>query len=597
MTVVIPRVMESETSENYNSDNEDFDDQDIDEFEDANDIPISEDMTLERAIAEAEIAINYFFNNQFIEAKNLMTPHAGTSIYHSLGHAVFQFLEAILTFDPQHISNASKTLKQSLHVCNRFRKKNTLGESLGKIVKRNNYDQFTEMEAHAELCHAECLLLKSMLTFMEDETLSSFIKAGIKIRSCFNSYKECNQILKKSKWDENSTKIHFEGGVKMGIGAFNLMISMLPSRVIRLLEFIGFSGNKQVGLKELVEGYQLGGIRQILCIMNLLGYNLIVIPVLSHGEGDLKISEEILEKQLSKHPSGVWFLFFKGRLEFLKGNLDTSVEYYTKSWKSQDMWPQFHHICFWELLWLNCVKTDWREALTYSNYLIKESRWSKCLYSYQKACLMIMIKNELSSKELEEIDNLMRNVPRYKQRIAGKSLPMEKFAIKKSARYFAQDNDLVLPVLELMFLWNLFKIFKNFSIASKVYKTVERALKSINSKSTPSKYDTDNRALILLLQGACLRHMGSPLQALECLETVISLQKEIIEDTYLVPYAIVELALIEWSNGNKEKAILALEDAKRNYTGYSLESRLHFRIHTALSEFKAEFKADLKSQQ
>lgn len=48
---------------------------------------------------------------------------------------------------------------------------------------------FFAEEIHAELCYAEALLLKSMLTFVEDETLVSFIKAGLKIRSCFNSYK------------------------------------------------------------------------------------------------------------------------------------------------------------------------------------------------------------------------------------------------------------------------------------------------------------------------------------------------------------------------------------------------------------------------
>lgn len=139
---------------------------------------------------------------------------------------------------------------------------------------------------------------------------------------------------------------------------------------------------------------------------------------------------------------------------------------------------------------------------------------------------------------------------------------MEKFAIKKSDRYFAQKKFLLLPVIELMFVWNLFKICKKFNIASNIYKLIEKALADINSNIHPSKYDNDNRALVLLLKGACLRHMGSPLQALECLETVISMQKDIIEDTYLVPYAIVELAFVEWENNNKERAILALEDAK-----------------------------------
>ncbi|KAJ8950273.1 hypothetical protein NQ318_021128 [Aromia moschata] len=515
--------------EDYNSDS-DIDDQDLDEFQDAEDIS------------------------------------SNVSMYHSMGHSVFLFLEAILTFERQSIVNASRALKQSLIICNKFRKKNTIGESLGKMVKKTNFEQYTEEEAHAELCHAECLLLKSMLTFMEDETLASFIKAGIKIRSCYNSYKNCQQILLKKKWSKDESKVHFESGVRMGIGTFNLMISMLPSRVIKLLEFIGFSGNKQKGLEDLHKGFEMNGLRQILCIMTLLGYNLIVLHVLSHKEGDVKICEEILQKQLKKHPDGVWFLFFQGRLDFMKGNLDSSIQWYTKSWKSQNLWPH--------------LKTEWKEALVYSSQLIAHSKWSRSLYSYQKAVIMCMIKDELSQSDKQLMDDLMRDVPKYKQRIAGKSLPMEKFV----------GRTLVLPVIELMFVWNLFKILKHYNVASKIYRLIEKALLNINSTVKPSKYDKDNKALVLLLKGACLRHMGSPLQALECLKTVISMQKEIIEDTYLVPYAIVELALIEWQNGHKEKAILALEDAKKNYTGYSLESRLHFRIHTALSDYKAEMK-------
>ncbi|XP_019765054.1 tetratricopeptide repeat protein 39B isoform X2 [Dendroctonus ponderosae] len=584
--------MEHPVEDNYECENN-MEDDDSEEFEDANDFTVEldvKDMTLHRALEEAKQAIFYFFNNQFTEAKQLMSPYATVSVYHALGHAIFLFLEAILTVEPAAIRSASKALKDALVVCNRFRKKNTIGESIGKMVKKNRYEQYTEMEAHAELCHAECLLLKSMLTFMEDETLSSFIKAGIKIRSCFNSYKECQQILFKRQWENEETKLHFESGVKMGIGTFNLMISLLPSRIIKLLEFIGFSGHKDQGLSELIEGYQLNGIRQILCIMTLLGYNLIVMHVLSHRDGDTVICQEMLNKQLKKHPDGVWFLFFQGRLEFMKGNLNESIKYYTRSWKSQDLWPQFHHVCFWELLWVHCLKCEWREALKYSTILSEKSKWSKCLYMYQKAVIMIMMKDDLTFEEQLERDNLMRDVPKYKQRIAGKSLPMEKFAIKKSERYFSQKKLLILPVLELMFMWNLLKIMKNFSIAGDIITLIEAAETEVDSNLKPSKYDHDNKCLVYLLKGACLRHMGAPHQAIHYFEKVIGFQKEIVEDHYLVPYAIVELALVEWEQGHKEKAYLALEDAKKNYTSYSCESRLHFRIHTALSELKVELK-------
>lgn len=60
----------------------------------------------------------------------------------------------------------------------------------------------------------------------------------------FKIYRECNNILSQRKWENLNSKLHFESGVRMGMGTFNLMISLLPGRVIKLLEFIGFSGNK-----------------------------------------------------------------------------------------------------------------------------------------------------------------------------------------------------------------------------------------------------------------------------------------------------------------------------------------------------------------
>lgn len=140
---------------------------------------------------------------------------------------------------------------------------------------------------------------------------------------------------------------------------------------------------------------------------------------------------------------------------------------------------------------------------------------------------------------------------------------MEKFAIKRAERYYNQNQSLILPVIELMYIWNMFKILKgHFSTAERIFKLIDRAQKKLNSAPAANKYHNDNVALLYLLKGACLRQMGSPLQALECLEFAISLQKSICEDHYIVPYAIVELALIEWDRGNKHKAVLALEDAK-----------------------------------
>lgn len=74
------------------------------------------------------------------------------------------------------------------------------------------------------------------------------------------------------------------------------------------------------------------------------------------------------------------------------------------------------------------------------------------------------------------------------------------------------------------------------------------------------------------------------------------MQKSLKEDYFIIPYAIVEIAFLHIDQGRFELAISCLEDAKKNYTGYSLESRLHFRIHTALSELRESPSKDINNE-
>lgn len=55
------------------------------------------------------------------------------------------------------------------------------------------------------------------------------------------------------------------------------------------------------------------------------------------------------------------------------------------------------------------VKLDWREATLFATYLVERSKWSRTIYTYQKAVIMMMINpNEMSKTELDTIDQLMR---------------------------------------------------------------------------------------------------------------------------------------------------------------------------------------------
>ena len=72
----------------------------------------------------------------------------------------------------------------------------------------------------------------------------------------------------------------------------------------------------------------------------------------------------------------------------------------------------------------------------------------------------------------------------------------------------------------------------------------------------------DDLCLVTLLKGMCLKFMKSPLQAEECFNLVIGRKSEIKRDTYLVPYAMFEKALLLKGQGNFQGASELMEKAK-----------------------------------
>lgn len=51
--------------------------------------------------------------------------------------------------------------------------------------------------------------------------------------------------------------MHFESGVRLGIGAFDLFVSMFPNKLAKLLEYVGFHANRDVALIELNKSVNL----------------------------------------------------------------------------------------------------------------------------------------------------------------------------------------------------------------------------------------------------------------------------------------------------------------------------------------------------
>uniref|UniRef100_A0A8C1ZJM4 Tetratricopeptide repeat protein 39B n=1 Tax=Cyprinus carpio TaxID=7962 RepID=A0A8C1ZJM4_CYPCA len=468
-------------------------------------------MDLRTSIEECSMALHLVLNNKFSEALDLLRPWCKDSMYHALGYSSILAMQATMTFEHKDIQAGMATIKETLQTCQRFRKRNSVVESISSLMSKQSPDSLKAEEMHAEICYAECLLQKATLTFIQDENMISFIKGGIKIRTSYQIYKDCQSLLNMSQGVGGDSEAfrQFEGGVKLGIGSFNLMLSLLPARILRLLEFIGFSGNREFGLSQLRDGAGSHSLRSILCVLTLLFYHTYVSLILGTGEGNLVEAEALLEPYIERFP--------QAQVKFQEC---VSV---------QQQWRQIHHLCYWELMWCHSFQQQWRDAYRYADLLCRESRWSK-------------VTHLMSTK------NTHTHTHTHTHTLSHTHTHTHTLNIMMHLWFFVTQ--------EMMYVWNGFTIVgKRADATESLLITIERAEEQLRNDPNPSEFHPDDQCLVQMLKGLCLKHLGRLLQAELCFTQVLSSEKRIRYDHYLIPFTLYELGLLYKQQGDYVKKL------------------------------------------
>uniref|UniRef100_H2YMJ0 Tetratricopeptide repeat protein 39B n=1 Tax=Ciona savignyi TaxID=51511 RepID=H2YMJ0_CIOSA len=552
------------------------------QFEDAsNQISTNDCVDLNTTLAEVNVAINLFFNNQFDEAKKLMTERCETSMYHALGLSTLLFLEATLTFEQAIKSSAFLTIPTSQTV-------SSLHSSPHIMVCSANQLLFHLVELHAEVIFAELNLFRAALTFIQDENLISFIRGALKVRLCYQTYNHCHKLSQSKAVTCKNHSADFIGASLLGCGAFNIGLSLLPPKILSLLEWIGFTADRKKGMQQLKEGFNNVNLRSSLISLFILGYNLFITVHIGTHDADLDYVEQILPKMMGKFPNGVFFYLYAGRLEQLKGNFAKAIEHLEKAANLQNEWKQFAHACYWELMWCHAIQFRWREAAEYADMLRKDSNWSKCTYNYLRASFLYMVDG-CGAQHKEVINTLFREMPSLKQRFAGKSIPMEKFLLRKARKYFEQNEFLLLPAHEMIYVWNGLIMLKEtkelrdkhfIMIQQEELALEERKEKASNMPEQSFNY-YDDYCLLNLLKGVCLRFDQQTMKSELCFTDIRENYKGINKDHYLAPAALADLAWMCIEEGRNGEAHAHLKYSRKTYSHYSMESRIHFRMHAA----------------
>lgn len=153
------------------------------------------------------------------------------SMYHALGCSSLKFLQALMTNEEEAVMAAMESAKNTLQICEKRRKKFGLFMTVSNAITGHHLQYYTTEELHCKLVHAESLLQNAVLSFIQNDNLLSFIKNALKIRSCYQSYKECWSFINSDQSTAASIDSEFIYGVQFGLGCFSLVrrVSMMVS--------------------------------------------------------------------------------------------------------------------------------------------------------------------------------------------------------------------------------------------------------------------------------------------------------------------------------------------------------------------------------
>lgn len=452
-----------------------------------------------------------------------------------------------------------------------------------RFIGREDYNAYTDDEMIAELNYAEGTFIHAMLTFFSSQTIITLIKGAFKLNTAHNLLSFCYDVCKnKTNWQEEHVRYSFEAGVLNGVGFTNLMLSNLPSSILKLLSIVGLNGDRETGIQFLKKVSQMKNQARIqLNMIMILGYNIYLEQMLGSGEGDGAWASQTGDALLQMYPDGAVPLLLGGRVTLLRSQPERAMRLYEKCLALKCQWKQIDLFCYFDLVWCHAVVLDWEEAAKVCSNLRQNCTWGQAITMHTYACFLYMHNEKAQDPEIKkQIMNAMAQVEGLRKRYAGRTYPPEKFAIVRAQRFLAQGGTCVLPAFELFYVWNVFTMLRHDTrLIQPIADMIEEKIKIKNET-----LDLEDRCVLLLLRAVCAKYLKEYGKAIQSLTQVMELEDEpCLKHSYVVPHSTLELGLVYIEMGDLEKGQHWIEKAKScRSSKYLLEALVQLKAHSAL---------------
>ncbi|KAJ3069191.1 hypothetical protein HDU99_002999, partial [Rhizoclosmatium hyalinum] len=190
--------------------------------------------------------------------------------------------------------------------------------------------------------------------------------------------------------------------------------------------------------------------------------------------------------------------------------MEAELEYNIVISLQQD-YKQLYHACLWDMGLCRMAQQKWSSAHDGYAILYNESKWTKAVYRYLQAVTLYA-----QSPQDPRVVEMMKEVPTLLRRIAGYSIPIEKFLARKAKKFIKQGNRLLFPAYEILYFFHGLVMMSKETLLDVVLETT-RTLKELSEARAKCPegqipYSTyhDDVCLALFIRAVAERELGYP---------------------------------------------------------------------------------------
>ncbi|WVR05111.1 hypothetical protein IAU60_002123 [Kwoniella sp. DSM 27419] len=473
-------------------------------------LAVDQDASLGPDIETCRHALSLFLTSHMKEAEDYCEDKGeGHHLYLQSASGILQALKGMMTFDSVDLLNALEITKATAVTASALRR--PTDSIVSRFVRSGaavaRVKSMTPLERHAELVYAETSLMKALLAIVSGGDWLGLIREALNMRAAHGIYRILQQYLEdadKNGYDDD-IDMDFRSGVVLGQGTSSLMLSLLPSKVLKFAEVLGYGGDRDAALAMLMSAGGWShtsdkpahdetneGLRRPICDLILLTFHLVISVLMPVTGVDIGVARNILAYNHRRYPDGVFFLYFQARLHTSQAQPKEANDSLQRALDLKLEYIQLQHMCLWDYACNYFMLSNWKGALDCFSILKDESNWSRAVYTYAAAASIVQLSQEgMAGAKLEEAEKLMHDVPKLTKKMAGKSLPIEKLVSRKSRKFHTQHGHLFLPAMELAYVFGSLSNTPRRSLLDEWLPRVNKALAKLDN-TTPEDYLNGN---------------------------------------------------------------------------------------------------------